>query len=168
MQLLYKGLIRMDLFDEKWFTIGLFDFTYSYAVENGAPDFCIMYAITRVTLLDTPAIQCTSTFVRFLYSSINSKLSLKNADISHDSWSTTGTYKYSICFGILSARFFPLIAVITAPMPCSELNRKYFLMWLDCKLLKCLIQRWLRILFFRPRCTEYLPWKFRQSSSFWE
>jgi hypothetical protein len=84
-QLLYEGLIRMDLDYKKLYTIGLFDFTYSYAVENGAPDFCIMYAITRVTLLDTPAIQCTRTFVRFLYSSINSKLSLKNTDMSHDS-----------------------------------------------------------------------------------
>lgn len=39
----------------------------------------------------------------------------------HDSWSTTGTYKYSICFGIFYDKFFPFIAVMTAPILCSEI-----------------------------------------------
>ena len=63
LQLSQEILIWTYLNHKTLFTIGLLDLMVQYADLQLQPFACIKYAITRVTLLDTPAIQCTNTLV---------------------------------------------------------------------------------------------------------
>lgn len=55
-QLFYKTLVWINL-NYFIFTIGLFDFTNLKASTKQTFYFSIMYAITKLTLRETPAIQ---------------------------------------------------------------------------------------------------------------